>query len=71
MNYFDICHCPEIDYYKGSILLRNVIEELHNPSISLQKLELSNDKYLKFEYFEDRYDDCYKKINDVSNFEFF
>ncbi len=65
MNYFDIIKSQHIDYYKGSILLRNVIEELYNPNISIQKLDLINEKYMTYTNYEDRYDDIYKRIIEV------
>ena len=65
LNFFDIVNKPEIDYYKGSILLRNVVEVLYNPNISIQKIDLMTEKYSKFIPYEDKYDECHKKIIEV------
>lgn len=66
LNFFNITQKKEIDYYKASVLLRNIIEELYNPNISIQKLELLTDRFKKFENFNDKYDDFYKNHVEVS-----
>ncbi len=65
MNFFDIHKNPEIDYYKASLIIRNVIFELFSGDISMQKLEMSNSKYTIYKPFEDTYDSYFKAIKEV------
>lgn len=55
-----------IDYYKDSILIRNIIFEIFDPEIAIQKIDILDEKYQKFNQFEDRYDENFKNIINVS-----
>lgn len=68
LNFFNITQNTDIFYYKASVLLRNIIEELYNPNISIQKLELLTDRFKKFENYNDKYDEFYKNHVEVSFF---
>jgi hypothetical protein len=67
LNFFDIHTQPEIDYFKASLIIRNVIFELFSGDISMQKLEMSNSKYSQFKPFEDTYDSYFKALKEVKN----
>ena len=64
LNFFTQNGEETIDYYKNSITLRNIIEELFCSNLALQKLEFANPKFNEYTNFEDLYD-SYKKIQEV------
>ena len=66
LNFFGIHTQPEVDYYKASLIMRNVIFELFSGDISMQKLEMSNSKYSQFKPFEDTYDGYSKALKEVN-----
>jgi len=65
LNFFNTAETPEIDYYKASLIIRNMIQELFSPSITMQKVEITNNKSLDYENFEDEYDVHTIKMKDV------
>jgi hypothetical protein len=65
LNFFDIQTNPEVDYYKASLIIRNVIFELFSGDISMQKLEMTNSKFAQYKYFEDNYDSYFKVLKEV------
>ena len=65
LNFFTQNGEETIDYYKNSITLRNIIEELFCSNLALQKLEFANPRFSEYTDFEDLYD-SYKKIQDVT-----
>lgn len=65
---FKINETPEIDYYKASLIIRNMIQELFSSSISVQKVELTNNKNHEYENYEDEYDIHTVKMKDVNYF---
>jgi len=64
LNFFTQNGEETIDYFKNSITLRNIIEELFCTNLALQKLEFANPKFVEYTVFEDTYD-SYKKIQDI------
>jgi hypothetical protein len=66
LNFFTQNGEEKIDYYKNSITLRNIIEELYCSNLALQKLEFASPKFQEYTDFEDLYD-SYKKIQDVNS----
>lgn len=65
LNFFNTNGTPEIDYYKASLKIRNMIQELFSSSILVQKVEITNNKSLDYENFEDEYDVHTIKMKDV------
>jgi Ca2+-binding EF-hand superfamily protein len=60
LNLFDIN--SNIDYYKASLLIRNIIQELFDPEVAIQKLDILDVKFQSFNNFEDKYDEAYKQV---------
>ena len=64
LNFFTQNNENSIDYFKSSITMRNIIEELYCSNLALQKLEFANPKFNEYAEFEDLYD-SFKKIQEV------
>jgi len=65
LNFFDINNQPEVDYYKASLVMRDIIQELFSAEMVMQKVELTHSKYHTFKNFVDSYDDNLKRIKDI------
>lgn len=65
LNFFDINKNPVIDYYKVSLLLRNIMNILFEPETAIQKLDIRNEQYLVYKPFEDKYDNYSKNLTSV------
>ena len=67
LNLFDINQNPDINYYKASLIIRNMIQELFSSSYSMQKVELLNEKNFIYTEYEDLYDTQMNKIKEVGS----
>lgn len=65
LNFFNINDCPEIEYYKASLIIRDIIQELFSEVVLNQKKEILDEKFQKFEYYEDVYDEYMKNMKQV------
>lgn len=63
---FEINNNPEVDYYKASLLIRNIVQELFDPETVIQKLDIVNSKYQTYQSYQDKYDDYLNDMIDVS-----
>jgi hypothetical protein len=61
LNFFDINDNPELDYYKVSLVLRNIIDDLFSVEKSMQKLELI-ERCKAFPNFIDKYAELLKNV---------
>ena len=65
LNQFDINKNPEIEYYPASLILRNIVEYLLSSEIGMQKIDITQPMYMKYEHFEDDYDKYCKEIKEL------
>lgn len=65
LNQFNINQNPEIEYYPASLILRNIVEYLLSSEIGMQKIDITQPMYMKYEDFEDEYDKYCKEVKDI------
>ena len=65
LNQFDINKDPEIEYFKASLMLRNIVEYLLGSEIGMQKISIMQSGTLEYEDYEDEYDGYCKQIKDI------
>ena len=65
LNQFDINKDPEIEYFKASLMLRNIVEYLLGSEIGMQKINIMQSGNLEYEDYEDEYDQYCKEIKDI------
>ena len=65
LNQFDINKDPEIEYFKASLMLRNIVEYLLGSEIGMQKINIMQGGNLEYEDYEDEYDKYCKEIKDI------
>ena len=65
LNQFNINENPEIEYYPASLILRNIVEYLLSSEIGMQKVDITQPMYMKYEDFEDEYDKYCKEVKDI------
>ena len=65
LNQFNINENPEIEYYPASLILRNIVEYLLSSEIGMQKIDITQPMYMKYEDFEDEYDKYCKEVKDI------
>lgn len=70
LNFFNINVHPEIDYYKASLIIRDIIAELFSSEMSIQKIDITGENYQTYENFQDVYNEHSKNIkNNFINFD--
>jgi Ca2+-binding EF-hand superfamily protein len=70
LNFFNINDHPEIEYYKASLIIRDIIAELFSSEMSIQKIDITGETYQTYENFEDVYNEHCKNIkNNFVNFD--
>ena len=65
LNQFDINKNPEIEYYPASLILRNIVEYLLSGEIGMQKIDITQSQYTKYEHFFDDYDKYCNQIQEI------
>ena len=65
LNFFNINDNPEIDYYKEGLILRNIIHEIFSPKLSMQKIDINQDKFQAYLHFVDEYDVHVKNMKEI------
>lgn len=65
LNFFNINDCPDIEYYKASLIIRNIIQELFSDLVLAQKTEIIEEKYQKYNDYQDMYDNHIKNMKEV------
>ncbi len=65
LNQFDINKNPEIEYYPASLILRNIVEYLLNGEIGMEKMDINQPQYLKYEHYFDDYDQYCNQIKEI------
>ena len=65
LNQFDINKNPEIEYYPASLILRNIVEYLLSGEIGMEKMDMNQPQYLKYEHYFDDYDKYCKQIKEI------
>lgn len=65
LNFFDINSNPVLDYYKASLIIRNIIEDLFTPDTMMQKIDITQEEYQTYTPFEDIYDGHIKNIKEI------
>ena len=65
LNLFDINKNPEIEYYPASLILRNIVEYLLSGEIGMQKIDITQSQYIKYEHFFDEYDKYCNQIQEI------
>ena len=65
LNLFDINKDPEIEYFKASLMLRNIVEYLLGSEIGMQKISIMQSGSLDYEDYEDEYDGYCKQIKEL------
>ena len=65
LNQFDINKNPEIEYYPASLILRNIVEYLLSGEIGMEKIDMNQPQYLKYEHYFDDYDKYCKQIKEI------
>ena len=65
LNQFDINKNPEIEYYPASLILRNIVEYLLNGEIGMEKMDINQPQYLKYEHYFDDYDKYCNQIKEI------
>ena len=63
--HFNITTNPEIQYYEASLVLRNIVEYLHSSEIGMQKIDITQPKYMTFENYEDEYDKHCRDVKEI------
>lgn len=62
LNQFGINKNPEIEYFPASLILRNIVNYLHSSDIELQKIDITQPSYQKYEHVPDEYDESCKNV---------
>ncbi len=65
LNQFDINKNPEIEYYPASLILRNIVEYLLSGEIGMEKMNINQPQYLKYEHYFDDYDKYCTQIKEI------
>lgn len=65
LNHFGINANPEIEYYPASLILRNIVEYLLSSEVGMQKIDITQPLYMKYEGYEDEYDKISKNIKEL------
>ena len=65
LNQFDINKNPEIEYYPASLILRNIVEYLLSGEIGMEKIDINQPQYLKYEHYFDDYDKYCNQIKEI------
>lgn len=65
LNFFNISEIPEIKYYKASLIIRDIIEELFSADMPMQKIDITSPAYNNYIPFEDEYDIHMKNIKEL------
>ena len=63
--HFNITTNPEIQYYEASLILRNIVEYLNSSEIGMQKIDITQPKYMSFENYEDDYDKYCREVKEI------
>jgi len=62
LNFFDLEKNPELDYYKSSLVIRNVIENLFLEINVMQRFDINSPQYQIYQPYNDIFDDHLKNI---------
>lgn len=65
LNIFGINKNPEIEYYKASLILRNIVDYLLGNEIGMQKIDISTPAYCEYVDYEDEFDKYNTQIKDL------
>ena len=56
LNFFDLNKQPDVDYYKASLTIRNIIYEILDPDVNLIKINIINEEKQDYINIKDNYD---------------
>ena len=57
LNFFNLNQAPEVDYYKASLTIRNIVNEILDPDINLLKLNMNNEDKQRYVHLDDKFDE--------------